>query len=90
MSKAEYMPDDQDILRSRVKTTGITETIFLIGNLTYRLFDVGGQRSERRKWIHCFEDVNSIIFIVSLSEYDQVLIEDPTIVMNYLTLESHG
>lgn len=40
------------------------------------MFDVGGQRSERKKWIHCFEAVNSIIFCVSLSEYDQVLLEE--------------
>lgn len=43
------MPTDQDILRSRVKTTGISETHFQIGELAYRLFDVGGQRSERKK-----------------------------------------
>lgn len=40
------------------------------------MFDVGGQRSERKKWIHCFEDVTSIIFCVALSEYDQVLLEE--------------
>lgn len=40
-----------------------------------RMVDVGGQRSERRKWIHCFENVTSIIFLVALSEYDQVLAE---------------
>jgi hypothetical protein len=39
------------------------------------MFDVGGQRSERKKWIHCFENVTSIIFCVALSEYDQVLLE---------------
>ncbi|CAO3657118.1 unnamed protein product [Mucor hiemalis] len=39
------------------------------------MFDVGGQRSERRKWIHCFDAVSSIIFCVALSEYDQVLLE---------------
>lgn len=36
---------------------------------------MGGQRSERRKWIHCFENVTSIMFLVALSEYDQVLVE---------------
>lgn len=51
----------------------------LILNL-YRLFDVGGQRSERKKWIHCFEDVTAIIFCVAMSEYDQVLHEDETTV----------
>ena len=40
------------------------------------MFDVGGQRSERKKWIHCFETVTSIIFCVALSEYDQVLLEE--------------
>ncbi|KAL0085819.1 guanine nucleotide binding protein, alpha subunit [Phycomyces blakesleeanus] len=74
-----YVPTDQDVLRSRVKTTGITETTFVIENLTYRMFDVGGQRSERKKWIHCFENVTALIFLVAISEYDQFLIEDETV-----------
>lgn len=37
------------IIRSRVRTTGITETRFMIGKIEYRIFDVGGQRSERKK-----------------------------------------
>uniref|UniRef100_A0AAQ4NVN3 Guanine nucleotide binding protein (G protein), alpha transducing activity polypeptide 1 n=1 Tax=Gasterosteus aculeatus aculeatus TaxID=481459 RepID=A0AAQ4NVN3_GASAC len=40
------------------------------------MFDVGGQRSERKKWIHCFEGVTCIIFIAALSAYDMVLVED--------------
>ncbi|KAH0545149.1 hypothetical protein FGG08_000761 [Glutinoglossum americanum] len=71
-----YTPTDQDILRSRLKTTGITETIFELGVLTYRMFDVGGQRSERKKWIHCFENVNCLMFLVAISGYDQCLVED--------------
>ncbi|KAJ1334385.1 hypothetical protein BSLG_007540 [Batrachochytrium salamandrivorans] len=74
-----YMPTEQDVLRSRVKTTGITETTFRVGELTYRMFDVGGQRSERKKWIHCFENVTAIVFLVAISEYDQVLVEDETV-----------
>ncbi|KAI9224316.1 guanine nucleotide binding protein, alpha subunit [Blastocladiella britannica] len=74
-----YLPTDQDILRSRVKTTGIVETTFRIQELTYRMFDVGGQRSERKKWIHCFENVTAIVFLVAISEYDQVLVEDETV-----------
>lgn len=50
----------------------ITKCFFLSYN---RMVDVGGQRSERRKWIHCFENVTSIIFLVALSEYDQILFE---------------
>jgi len=80
MSQSSYTPTDQDILRSRVKTTGITETTFQVGELTYKLFDVGGQRSERKKWIHCFENVTALVFLVSLSEYDQMLYEDESVV----------
>lgn len=67
------------MLRTRVKTIGITETKLDVGQLTYRMVDVGGQRSERKKWIHCFEDVTAIIFMVAISEYDQVLFEDETV-----------
>ncbi|XP_063043938.1 guanine nucleotide-binding protein G(o) subunit alpha-like [Engraulis encrasicolus] len=74
----EYLPTEQDILRTRVKTTGIVETHFSFKNLNFRLFDVGGQRSERKKWIHCFEDVTAIIFCVAMSGYDQMLHEDET------------
>lgn len=42
------------------------------------MLDVGGQRSERRKWIHCFDSVTAVMFCVALSEYDQVLREDAT------------
>lgn len=43
------------------------------------MFDVGGQRSERKKWIHCFENVTAIVFLVAISEYDQLLFEDETV-----------
>ncbi|GJN90002.1 hypothetical protein Rhopal_002997-T1 [Rhodotorula paludigena] len=75
----DYVPTDQDILRSRVKTTGLTEERFQVGTLNYVVFDVGGQRSERKKWIHCFENVNVLIFLVAISEYDQTLYEDSDI-----------
>ena len=71
-----YVPNEQDVLRSRVVTTGITETIFRLRRLTYRLVDVGGQRTERRKWIHCFEDVRAILFVCDLNGYDMTLFED--------------
>ena len=77
----DYQPTEQDILRTRVKTTGIVEVHFSFKNLNFKLFDVGGQRDERRKWIHCFEDVTAIIFCVAMSEYDQVLHEDETTVI---------
>ncbi|XP_018328194.1 guanine nucleotide-binding protein G(q) subunit alpha isoform X3 [Agrilus planipennis] len=70
-----YLPTEQDILRARAPTTGIIEYPFDLDSIIFRMVDVGGQRSERRKWIHCFENVTSIIFLVALSEYDQILFE---------------
>ncbi|MFT7817443.1 guanine nucleotide-binding protein subunit alpha-14-like isoform X1 [Arapaima gigas] len=77
--KANYVPSEQDILRVRIPTTGIIEYLFHLQNVTFRMVDVGGQRSERKKWIHCFEKVTSIIFLTALSEYDQVLLESPDV-----------
>lgn len=44
----------------------------------FSMFDVGGQRDERRKWIQCFNDVTAIIFVTACSSYNMVLREDPT------------
>lgn len=74
-----YVPSTQDVLRARVRTTGIEEAQFTFEDLSFTMLDVGGQRSERRKWIHCFDAVTACIFCVSLSEYDQMLREDETI-----------
>uniref|UniRef100_A0A4W6CIJ3 Guanine nucleotide binding protein (G protein), alpha inhibiting activity polypeptide 3 n=1 Tax=Lates calcarifer TaxID=8187 RepID=A0A4W6CIJ3_LATCA len=74
--QSNYVPTQQDVLRTRVKTTGIVETHFTFKDLYFKMFDVGGQRSERKKWIHCFEGVTAIIFCVALSDYDLVLAED--------------
>jgi guanine nucleotide-binding protein G(i) subunit alpha len=48
------------------------------------MFDVGGQRSEQNKWIHCFESTTSIIFCIVFSEYDQVLPEESKTVRPHL------
>jgi len=72
----QYIPHEQDILRSRAKTTGIIETDFVLDKTHFRMVDVGGQRSERKKWMHCFQDVTAVIFCVAMSEYDLKLYED--------------
>jgi len=71
-----YLPSDQDIFQCRAATTGIVENTFDIKGHKLRIVDVGGQRSERKKWIHCFEGVNAVLYVAALSEYDQLLYED--------------
>jgi len=71
-----YIPDEQDILRSRVQTSGVSEIEFTLDGTIFKLVDVGGQRGERKKWILCFSDVTAILFCVALSEYDLKLAED--------------
>lgn len=74
----DYCPTEEDCVRSRVRTTGIVETEFMIQGNKFRMLDVGGQKNERKKWIHCFDDVTAIIFVVAVSEYNQQLYEDET------------
>jgi len=76
LADKNYIPTEQDVLRSRAKTTGIIETEFSVEKTKFRMVDVGGQRSERKKWMHCFQDVTSVIFCVAISEYDLKLYED--------------
>ena len=62
-----------------VRTTGIVITEVKEAPYSYQVVDVGGQRSERRKWIHCFDDVRAIIFLEGLAGYNQVLFEDNSV-----------
>jgi len=78
VSDAAYEPTTDDALRSRVRTTGIVQSDFKIKSMDFAMFDVGGQRNERRKWIHCFDNVDAVVFVAALSEFDQVLFEDET------------
>ena len=52
------------------------ETELRKGELSFTLIDVGGQRTERRKWLHCLDKVDAVLFVASMSEYDQTLKED--------------
>uniref|UniRef100_A0A3Q2H8B8 G protein subunit alpha 12 n=1 Tax=Equus caballus TaxID=9796 RepID=A0A3Q2H8B8_HORSE len=71
-----YFPSKQDILLARKATKGIVEHDFVIKKIPFKMVDVGGQRSQRQKWFQCFDGITSILFMVSSSEYDQVLMED--------------
>jgi len=76
LCQSNYIPTVEDILKLRQKTVGIVEKRFKKDNMNLLFVDVGGQRNERRKWIHAFDNVTTIIFVASLGEYDQKLEED--------------
>jgi len=76
LAESGYIPSVDDILRARVRTSGIVEESYKIDGVEFVMYDVGGQRNERKKWIHCFDAVTAVIFVVAISEYDQFLYED--------------
>lgn len=71
-----YIPSEQDLLHARIRTTGIIENDFVLEKNRFKMIDVGGQRNERKKWIHCFEGVTAVLFVSDISAYDRVLYED--------------
>lgn len=79
IASSNYLPSTDDILHVRVPTTGIVEHKFMVNSVEFQVIDVGGQRSERRKWLHLFDNVTSVIFLASLAEYDQTLFEDHSV-----------
>lgn len=76
LSDPNYIPNEDDILNTRVRSIGIKESIFNFEYMKIKIIDVSGQRSERRKWIHCFDNISAILYISSLNEYDQYLREN--------------
>ena len=68
-----YSPTDEDILKARIRTLGKNEIKFQFGNRNSLLIDVGGQKNERKNWKKNFEDVNYVLFVVSLSDFDQYM-----------------
>jgi len=73
----DYLPSHDDLLHCRIHSTGVKQEVFDMGQgLQFRLLDVGGQRSERKKWVRCFENVTAVLYVVAISEYDQLCYED--------------
>jgi len=75
IASPKFKPTKRDVLVARVRTTQIIVEKYKIKGMKYEMYDVGGQRSDRRKWIHCFDQVTAVIFVAALSEYDQYLAE---------------
>ncbi|CAM9560498.1 unnamed protein product [Chrysoparadoxa australica] len=76
--QTNYMASPQDILHVRIRSTGIVTDVYNVDNTIFEMYDVGGQRNERKKWIHCFDNVTAVIYVAALSGYDQGLFEDHT------------
>ncbi len=74
----DYVPTLQDILYCRKTTKGVVEFTITIDRVPFLFVDVGGQRTQRQKWFQCFDNVTSILFMASASEFDQVILEDRT------------
>merc|ERR1712048_1145207 len=72
----KYEPTLEDTLKCRARTTGLIGEKFMINNIPFSIFDAGGQRTERRKWIQLFEGVTAIIFVAALNHFCTVLFED--------------
>jgi len=75
IASPSFKPTTQDILLARVKTTQVVMERYRIDGIEFEMYDVGGQRSERRKWLDCFDNVDAVLFVAALSEYDQKLAE---------------
>lgn len=81
VTSPRYVPTNDDILRARLKTLGVSEHRFTIAHgsgpsRVWRVFDVGGHRSLRAAWAPYFDDMDAIIFLAPISCFDQVLAED--------------
>jgi hypothetical protein len=71
-----FQPTNEDILLARKRTSGVNLLDFEAYRARFLLIDVGGQRTERKKWLAHFDVVDAVIFVVGLDQYDQVMMED--------------
>jgi len=76
LSQASYIPSQMDLVHAKVSTLGIAQQTFTFNHTDFKITDVGGQRSERRKWVHLFSDVTAIMYVAALNDFDRFLEED--------------
>ncbi|EJD54322.1 guanine nucleotide binding protein, alpha subunit [Auricularia subglabra TFB-10046 SS5] len=87
IAATNYVPSEDDVLKARLKTLGVVEHTFTVDTsqvglnrgIDWKIYDVGGARSQRHAWIPYFDDVNAIIFLAPISTFDQTLAEDPSV-----------
>ncbi|KAJ3301707.1 Guanine nucleotide-binding protein G(t) subunit alpha-2 [Kappamyces sp. JEL0829] len=68
--------DGVDMLNLRVVTQSVSDTAFYVRQKNLHVIDVSGLSHHRCGWISYFDDVTSIIFVASLSCYDQTMVEE--------------
>ncbi|EFP05535.1 hypothetical protein GCK72_018396 [Caenorhabditis remanei] len=76
INTTDYKPSDRDLIMAYVPTCGVQNVIFTASNQSFQLFDIGGQKIDRRKWALQYEGIDAIFFCLAISEYDQVMSED--------------
>lgn len=79
ISSPTYSPTDLDILWCKTRTTGIVDVDITIDDVSFLLFDMGGQRTERKKWLHCIDSATGVVFVASLGDFNRLLVEDPSV-----------
>jgi len=72
----DFEPTKDDIIQAKIRTIGIQETHFVFDKISFLIVDVGGQRSERRKWLHCFNNITAVVFLTACDEYDGKVLEE--------------
>lgn len=77
ISEDDYVPNVDDIIRARQRTTGTNNVTFEHRGYLWEIVDVGGQLPERGKWDKIINDgCAAIIFFAALDEYNTLSAED--------------
>lgn len=88
ITSLNYVPTNDDIVRARLKTMGVSEHRFQLEDslgmdndfvAELIVYDVGGARTQRHKWMPFFDDINVVVFLAPISVFDQRLAEDQSV-----------
>eukprot|EP01083_Nonionella_stella_P195369 719745_1 len=72
----EWVVSRQDSFKAQEGTCRIATAEYRLNEeSTLQLFDVPRTRNECMKWIHCFDNVHCVIFVIGLSDYCKALAE---------------
>eukprot|EP00301_Raphidiophrys_heterophryoidea_P001801 c10855_g1_i2.p1 GENE.c10855_g1_i2~~c10855_g1_i2.p1 ORF type:complete len:264 (-),score=65.09 c10855_g1_i2:454-1197(-) len=60
VSEHNFQPCDEDIVMCSQHSKECNELVVSVSGMPFRMVDIGGQRSERRKWISSFDSVETV------------------------------